>query len=222
MYCPSWNCYLVHQTIFNKKKGKSNKGVLVHPGSVAVVLLYNIVIQAVIFSGAVLITPGNLGHVTSTVQSHWHHVSLAVRHTSEGTSAQNKPKIRGRRRKKKTLKLVGRQPMAGVLRRWLTTVARLKWANSLEMKSVGWHKQAGDATLRSSLPDWKKKSFTKRQKCCVTFKDSVQESHPIAPVVEKLRIRKPAAGEAAVLCLLSARSQILLEEILLKMILRIW
>lgn len=38
------------------------------------VLLYNIVIQAFIFSGAVLITPGNLGHVRSRVQSHWHHV----------------------------------------------------------------------------------------------------------------------------------------------------
>lgn len=53
--------------LYEKKRIKGNKGVLVHPGCIAVVLLYNIVIQAVIFSGAVLITPGNLGHVTSTV-----------------------------------------------------------------------------------------------------------------------------------------------------------
>lgn len=66
--------------------------------SVAAVLLYNIVIQAFIFSGALLITPGNLGHVTSGVQSHWHHarsqpVTLQRAHRRKQTKKKNKKKI---------------------------------------------------------------------------------------------------------------------------------
>lgn len=133
--------------------------------SVAAVLLYNIVIQAFIFSGAVLITPGNLGHVTSAVQSHWHHVrSQPVTLQRAHRRKQTKKK---RNKKKKTLKRFGRQPVAGVLWRWLTTVARLKWANSSQIKSVCWHQQAGGATLRSSSADWKKKKcFCFDHVCC--------------------------------------------------------
>lgn len=65
--------------------------------SVAAVLLYNIVIQAFIFSGAVLITPGNLGHVTSAAQSHWHHVrsqpvTLQRAHRRKQTKKKRKKK----------------------------------------------------------------------------------------------------------------------------------
>lgn len=72
-----------------------------HPGSVAVVLLYNIVIQAVIFSAAVVITPGNLGHVTSTAQSHWHHVrsqSVTLRRAHQ--RKQTKKQMRKEKKKK--------------------------------------------------------------------------------------------------------------------------